>query len=121
MLTAYVAKHTKPDGKLTLAARGVVPLWNTTALQIFITGDGDAWTDKDLATLFVPFAFPESDPSERGLGLVSAFSIAHQHGGDIIVHRSSPPGPGFELLLPLDPAAVVHPDVKDHLVQMAFA
>jgi two-component system probable response regulator PhcQ len=121
ILAAYVAKHTRPEGKLTLAARGIVPLWNTTALQIFVTGDGDAWTDKDLSTLFVPFAFPESDPSERGLGLVSAFSIAHQHGGDILVHRSSLPGPGFELLLPLDPAAVVHPDVKDHLVQMAFA
>jgi two-component system probable response regulator PhcQ len=121
MLGDYVARHGRPGGKLTLAAAGAVPLWNSTAMQIFISGEGEPWTDEDVATLFVPFAFPQKDPSELGLGLISAFSIAHQHGGDVLVHRSPPHGPGFELLLPQDPGSIVHPQMKDHLVQMAFA
>ena len=57
---------------------------------------------------------------ERGLGLVSAFSIAHQHSGDILVHRAGATGPGFELLLPTSPAAVVHPEVQEGLLQMVL-
>ncbi len=120
-LTAYVARHSGQATRVTIAAKATIPLWNTTALQVLVRGEGPAWTDQDVATFFTPFAFPKDDPSELGLNLLSAFSIAHQHGGDLLVHRDPPNGPGFELLLPLDPAQVARPELQEDLVQKIFA
>jgi signal transduction histidine kinase len=120
ILVNYVGRHCPGEGKITLAAKTVVPLWNTTAVQITLTAEGTPWTEKDVATCFTPFAFPKNDPSELGLGLLKAFSIAHDHGGDLLVHRVPPLGPGFELLLPMNPADVKRPDLQENLLQTIF-
>jgi two-component system probable response regulator PhcQ len=121
-LTAYIARHSGNQAtRVTIAAKTTVQLWNATALQVLVRGEGPAWTDQDVATFFTPFAFPKDDPSELGLNLLSAFSIAHQHGGDLLVHRDAPNGPGFELLLPLDPSQVARPELQENLVQRIFA
>jgi two-component system probable response regulator PhcQ len=120
ILVNYVARHCAGEGNLTLAAKSVVPLWNTTALQITVSAEGTPWSEKDVATCFTPFAFPKNDPSELGLGLLKAFSIAHDHGGDLLVHRAAPMGPGFELLLPMNPAEVKRPDLQENLLQTIF-
>jgi len=52
--------------------------------------------------------------------LLRAFSIAYQHGGDIIVNREAPAGPGFDLLLPIDPAKVTRPDLQEGLLEKLF-
>lgn len=119
-LAVYVARHSGTATRVTISAKATIPLWNTTALQVLVRGEGPAWTEQDVATFFTPFAFPKDDPSELGVNLLSAFSIAHQHGGDLLVHRDPPNGPGFELLLPLDPAQVARPALQEELVQKIF-
>lgn len=120
ILVSYVARHTSPDGTVTISLKGTTPLWETTAIQFFISGAGLNWSDEDVATFFTPFAFPKSDPSELGLGLLNAFSIAHQHGGEILVHRAAPNGPGFEVLLPMNPQQVKRPSVQENLLETVF-
>jgi len=82
-----------------------------------IKGAGPNWTEGDVAACFTPFAFPEKDPSDLGLDLMTAFSNAYHHGGDLVVHASAPAGPGFELRLPENPADVRRPDLQDGLMQ----
>lgn len=116
ILAAYVSKHCKQGGKVSIVAKSV----DAKSLSITISGEGDAWDEKNLAKLFVPFAFPDSDPSERGLGLISAFSIAHQHGGDILVHRTGATGPAFEVQLPFDPTTAVQAIPSEDLFQVVL-
>ncbi|HEV7299980.1 MAG TPA: hybrid sensor histidine kinase/response regulator [Tepidisphaeraceae bacterium] len=120
ILVTYVAQHGNAAGKINVTLSAAAPHRGAQAVQIRITGDGPAWTDQDVATFFTPFAFPKNDPSELGLGLLSTFSIAQQHGGDILVHRSAPLGPGFEVLLPVNPAEVKRADLEQNLLQTIF-
>ena len=115
-LILRVARSGSPESKVTALATGVVPLWNSQAVQILIRGEGLTWSEQDVATFFTPYAFPQKEPSETGTSLLMAFFIAQHHSGDIIVHRTAPIGPGFELLLPLNPAEISRPEWKDHLL-----
>jgi two-component system probable response regulator PhcQ len=121
ILLAYVARRCSPGGKITIAAKGMTMRGDIAAVQIMVTGEGPAWTKEDVATFFTPFAFPKDDPSELGLGLLMAFSIAHQHGGDLLVHLNTPTGAGFELLLATNPVEVARPPLQENLLQTAFA
>jgi hypothetical protein len=49
--------------------------------------------------------------------MLLAFFVAHEHGGDVIVHRSAPEGPGFEVILPLNPQAVRRPSLDGQLLE----
>lgn len=118
ILITYVAQHNGPDGKVSItiaASNGATPL-----VQVRVSGQGRPWTDEDVTTFFTPFAFPKEDPSETGVGLLKAFSIAQQHGGDILVHRTAPLGPGFELRLPMNADAAKRPAVEESLLQTIF-
>lgn len=119
ILITYAARLSKPDGKVSISA---VPLniGQAPALSICVNGEGPAWSEADVASFFTPFAFPASDPSDLGLDLLSAFTIAYHHGGDIEVHPNPPQGPGFELHLPLDPATVRRPDLQDGMLLKLF-
>jgi sensor histidine kinase regulating citrate/malate metabolism len=105
---------------VTLSLDVAPPVRETPAIQIRVTGQGLPWTDRDVATFFTPFAFPKGSPSEMGQGLLSAFSIAQQHGGDIVVHRTAPLGPGFEVFLPMNPDEVKRPAIEESLLKTIF-
>ena len=107
-------------GTVNVTGEAPVPLWNTTGVQIQIRCEGPAWTEQDVASFFTPFAFPAKDPSDLGLDLLVAFFIAYHHGGDLLVHRGPPQGPGFELRLPFDPQTVKRPELQDHLMEKLF-
>lgn len=120
-ILTHVARLGTPGGSLRVIAEAPVPIWNTTGIQIQVRCEGPAWTEEDVASFFTPFAFPSKDPSELGLDLMVAFFIAYHHGGDLLVHRGAPQGPGFELRLPFDPQSVKRPELQDHLMEKLFS
>ena len=120
LLCSYVARLGKADGKLSIVA-GPHETAGAPGVRLLITSDGPDWTDADVASFFTPFAFPAGDPSDLGLDLLSAFTIAYHHGGDVLVHKAGPCGPGFELRLPCDPAAVRRPELEEQLMQKLFS
>jgi signal transduction histidine kinase len=116
ILVTYAARLSRADGALSITA---MPAQVTGApgVTILVNGAGPSWSECDVASCFTPFAFPENDPSDLGLDMMTAFSIAYHHGGDIVVHASGPAGPGFELRLPVNPADVRRPELQDGLMQ----
>jgi hypothetical protein len=70
----------------------------TPGLRVSITGTGDGWANAGSEAMFSAISPGASD---MGLELLSAFFIAHHHGGEL---RFA--GGGFDLLLPVDPQAV---------------
>lgn len=119
ILLTYVARLSKGDAKLTLTAAPSAAE-GAPGFTVRVTGEGPGWSDTDVASFFTPFAFPASDPSDLGLDLLSAFTVAFHHGGDVVVHPSAPGGPGFELRLPIDPADVHRPDLQESLMLKLF-
>jgi two-component system probable response regulator PhcQ len=115
ILVTYCARLSKPETALTLAATPTT-LSGAAGVQLRVKAEGSDWSDEDVDSFFTPFAFPASDPSDLGLDLLSAFSVAYHHGGDIVVHKSGPAGPGFELRLPADPAEIRRPELQDGLM-----
>ena len=118
-LATYVARLNN-GGKVTISAKPGPSLWNTAGIQVLVSGEGRQWSERDVESLFTPFAFPAHDPADLGLDMVVAFFIAYQHGGDLIVHRENASGSGFELWLPLNPSEVRRPDLQDGLMQRAL-
>jgi two-component system probable response regulator PhcQ len=116
ILLTYASRLGKPDGKLSIAASSS-PIGSIAGISIALTVEGDNWSANDVASFFTPFAFPEKDPSDLGVDLMTAFSIAQQHAGDILVHPATPQGPGFELRLPADPSSVQRSDLQNGLTQ----
>lgn len=105
LLAARIIQMKNFNGKLTIRAQYNPEIWETEGVSILIASDGHS-SEEDLSPSFFNVFFPdENDPSTLSLELLSAFFIAHRHGGDIVAHRQGPNGPGFEVLLPLDPEA----------------
>jgi len=119
ILMTYVARLSEPTDPITVTAQPV-QVGGAGGVRIRVACGTKPWTEQDVAAFFTPFAFPASDPSDLGVELLRAFSVAYHHGGDIIVNRSAPAGPGFELLLPVDPAQVTRPDLQDGLLEKLF-
>jgi two-component system, probable response regulator PhcQ len=95
-----------------VGVRGAAAVWNAAAVSVTISAPGGNWTEHDIASLFTPFGVVTKDPSNLGLEMLAALYIAYQHGGDVIVHGGrGAAAPGFELLLPLDPAEVKRPEL----------
>jgi len=119
ILLAYAARPSTPAAKLALSARAE-SFDGAAGVRIRVVGDGPGWSNQDVASFFTPFAFPSNDPSDLGLDLLTAFSIVYQHGGDILILQSPPHGPGFELLLPADPAQIRRPELQDQFLEKLF-
>ncbi|MBN1849484.1 MAG: response regulator [Deltaproteobacteria bacterium] len=98
---------------ITLKAVEKTRVWGTEGIRIWITEDGPAWTDTQTESLFTPFSITVGNLQDPGLDLLAAFFIIHHHSGDIQVHRISPFGPGFEILLPFNPEAAQHPSMDE--------
>jgi K+-sensing histidine kinase KdpD len=98
---------------VSVRAEAGAQLWGVAGVRLRVVGEGRAWERRDTASIFTPFAFPPRDPSDLGLELLLAFHVVCQHGGEIAIHPGAPHGPGFEVLLPCDPALVRRPGVTD--------
>jgi two-component system, probable response regulator PhcQ len=108
------ASHYAPQGSsVRVTADGPRPYWNTSGIRVRVLAEGAAWPEADVAAFFTPFALMSKDPGDVGLELLDAFQVALGHEGDIVAHRAPPAGPGFEVWLPLDPAAVRRPALVD--------
>ena len=112
-LVRHVARRCEPGAKLSVRAEAGARLWGAAGVRLRVVGAGRAWERRDTASIFTPFAFPPQDPSDVGVELMLAFHVVSQHGGEIAVHPGAPDGPGFEVLLPCDPAQVRRPAVTD--------
>jgi hypothetical protein len=97
--------------------KDTMPVWGTPGVQIFVSGEGGPWTEEEAAALFTPFAYGKDDPRELGLDLLSAFFITYHHGGDLIVHRAAPNGPGFEVRMPFSPESARRPEAEERLLE----
>ena len=106
---------------VAVVARERVPVWGTPGVRVLISADGPPWSEETIASFFTLFAPSREDPSSLGLDLLSAFFIAQRHGGDLVVHRDRPHGPGFELLLPFDPDLAQRPAAADSLAEKVLA
>lgn len=120
-LLRHVDRLCQPGAAITCATTAATTMGSTPAARLQLKGAGAAWTDEDVSTFFTPFAFPKHDPSEIGLGLLSAFFTVSAHGGDLIVHRDAPLGPGFELVLPLDARTIDRESLNPNLLTTLFA
>jgi FixJ family two-component response regulator len=112
-LIRHAARRCEAGAKLSVRADGGAKLWGVAGVRLRVVGEGRAWERRDTASIFTPFAFPPKDPSDLGVELLLAFHIVSQHGGEVAIHPAAPEGPGFEVLLPCDPALVRRPAVTD--------
>jgi two-component system, probable response regulator PhcQ len=118
-MAKYAARLSAPTGgaEVRVSAEPIANFWGAPGIRLQFITTATAWGERDVAALFTPFAFPSNDPSDLGIEMLMAFFIAHRHGGDVIIHRAPPIGPGFELLLPVDPAAVQRPSLEHNLLE----
>lgn len=91
------------------AARAEV--WGAPGVRISLAVPGSVWSPDQLRACFAALS-PRPDASAPAVesDLLAAYFIAFHHGGNLIIHRSAPHGPGFEVLLPEDPAAARIPE-----------
>lgn len=120
LLLSRMVRLTPSDATLSVRVQPNPQIWQTQGVSIFISGGATPWTDEQVSSFFTIFCPEENDPSALGLDLLSAFFIAHHHGGDIVVNREGPNGPGFEVLLPFDPEAASRPHVENDCLEKVF-
>ncbi|PKN66851.1 MAG: hypothetical protein CVU57_04620 [Deltaproteobacteria bacterium HGW-Deltaproteobacteria-15] len=110
-----------PGGGIRVEIREMVRIWGAEGIRIRVLSKGPEWTESRVASLFTAFSIMNEDLLESGLDLLPAFFIVHHHGGEILIHKSPPEGPGFEVILPLDPGNVALPFRDDDLLQKIMA
>jgi K+-sensing histidine kinase KdpD len=118
-LIANAQRYSPKGAAVRVTAEGPVPYWNTTAVRLCVLGDGPAWQQSDVDAFFTPYSITTKTPGDVGLDLLDAFQTALGHEGDLVAHRAAPAGPGFEVHLPLNPAAVRRPALVDGRLQLA--
>jgi two-component system probable response regulator PhcQ len=120
LLLLRMIRHDGSDHTITVRAVEEIPIWGTAGVRVLISSDGPAWSDELVSSFFTLFAPAPDDPKALGVDLLSAFFIAYHHGGDVVVHRDRPEGPGFEVRLPIDPEAVDRPSLEDSSMEKLF-
>lgn len=88
-------------GTVRVSISGGAAVHGAPGLRTTIEGAGAAWQTASSADIFSPLSPEAGQPPEMGLELLSAFFIAHHHGGEVRFGNAR-----FELLLPADPMAV---------------
>jgi len=91
------------DGLVRCSAR----VHDSKEVEMVVEDDGPGVPEHMLETLFRPFTTTKEKGS--GLGLALAKKIVEQHGGSIIVDRSSLGGARFSLRLPIAPTGLAPP------------
>jgi two-component system probable response regulator PhcQ len=119
ILLNRVCRLSGPASDVDVSVREI-QVWGTPGLSVRITAQGPAWTDRQIASLFTVFTPSVDDPSDLGTDLLTAFFIAHHHGGELLVHGGPPDGPGFDVQLPYDPEAVRRPTMDEDYMEKLF-
>lgn len=106
-------------GAIRVAVSSGAAVHGVPAVRITIDGVGDDWRKATSAEIFSAMATGSRDSLEAGLNALSAFFIAHHHGGEMRFADGR-----FEVLLPADPLAVqvAPPDVAflDDLIDSLY-
>lgn len=101
-------------------ANGQQEVFGAPGIQLFISCNASEWNEDQLAVLFGSLHPTTPNDDDMGTDVLSAFFIAHHHGGNLLVHKSGPNGPGFELQLPYDPEATVRPPLESNWLDRIF-
>ncbi len=90
-------------GALSLSAEGGVDVAGAPGVRVLVRSAMASWERPGLSQLFA--ALVPRAAGDGGIDLLAAYFAAYHHGGNLAIHRQPPLGPGFEVLLPLDPVA----------------
>jgi two-component system probable response regulator PhcQ len=72
-------------------------------VRLQITADGPEWRNGQVASLYSAVIPKRNWLMGIDMDVLSAFFVAHHHGGTMTIHRSEPLGPGFEVTLACNP------------------
>lgn len=106
-------------GAIAIQAAGGATVWGAPAVRITIRTGARDWTSENLGALFAALA-PRSG-SEAEMDLLAAYFAAYHHSGNLTIHAHPPQGPGFEVLLPIDPAAKAELPLERDWVESIFS
>jgi two-component system, probable response regulator PhcQ len=107
-------------GAIAISADNNATVWGRPAVKVRLRAGGREWSAKNLAGLFSVLS-PGTGPAASEMDLLAAFFIAYHHAGNLTVHLKGPAGPGFEVLLPLDPASAGELPLERDWVESIFA
>ncbi len=110
-----------PGREILIEAKETARIWGVEGVRIRILSKGPVWTEIRVSSLFTAFSIVDEDLQDPGMDLLPAFFIIHHHGGEILIHKSPPEGPGLEVILPIDPESVNLPLKEDDLLQKIMA
>jgi hypothetical protein len=119
ILFRHLARSADADAEPVVEFLGDTEIWQTPAKHLRLRTTG-AWDRHAVASLFTPFSVQPNGPPEARPDLLAAFFIVHHHGGSLAVCATPPEGPGFELLLPIDPSGVRRPTADEGLLERLF-
>ncbi len=110
----------QPGERTEIHAEPTESVWGAPGVRLRLRSTAEEWSTKQVSQLFnIVFPSVEQEQETVGTGFLTAFFIAYHHGGDLRIYRQRPSGPGFEVLLPLDPENVperpVETDWLEHL------
>lgn len=104
-------RQAEPTGQGLSVRLEAAEVWGTPGIRLLLLASASEWGPDQLRSCFAPLSPRPTRSEDAGESdLLAAFFIAYHHGGNLIVHRQRPHGPGFELLLPLDPALARIPE-----------
>ena len=104
------------DARVRVLATERAQLWGAESVTIEIVRDG--FDTQRLTPLFMPAWVRGGE--EDSPDLLSAFFIAHHHGGTIGLKRAQAGASGFSLTLPFVPESIRRPALADDAAQKIF-
>lgn len=109
-------EETLPDARVRVIATERTQLWGADGIAIDLVRDG--FDTQGLSPLFMPawVRGAEDDAPD----LLSAFFIAHHHGGTIGLHRTDSQSSGFRVTLPFTPEQIHRPALDQDAAQKLF-
>ncbi|MDA3962792.1 MAG: response regulator [Planctomycetota bacterium] len=97
-------------------------VWGAPGWRVRLTAGRQAFSNEDVSQIYQVLTPLESTSNDdAGSDLLAAYFAAFHHGGSLAVIRESDTGPGFELLIPLDPEASQQPAPDGAWLQNVFA
>jgi two-component system, probable response regulator PhcQ len=118
-LLRQLARVSGGNSVLTLEYLGATTVWGSPAQWVRLRST-DEWDSQAVSSLFTPFAVSVDGSTKADSDLLTAFFIAHHHGGTLDMHTRGPEGPGFELKLPINPLQVERPGIEKGLLERMF-
>lgn len=105
-----------PDARVRVVAIERTQLWGADSISIDLLRDG--FDTQGLSPLFMPAWVRGGE--EEAPDLLSAFFIAHHHGGTIGLRRADAEASGFRVTLPFSPDQIRRPALDDDAAQKIF-